>query len=458
MIGRKLFGVLGAAVISMLTAVFPTEARTPFLTPNTLYLDADYSLLDNVSDSVFWVLRGGSLWSKNYEFWKVDGTKLFDAEWEKPFSEQPVFNGGVVAMRRPSENIMRKGNICLLYTDGRIKDLNVKWDRVTNFKDGVAVVVPTISSGEGFYIDTTGKRIYPNIKVDGNSFNYIRPLRDGLRAYKAYGGEWGYIDANGVVKLSPKYKDARDFSEGYAWVRMTDGTQHLIDKTGKTVFQTQDGTERTSDVVNGIFYVDESSKTCYYDVNGNKLDCFDSGNQFFGGYAFVSRPKDFGDVNTLLIDTAMNIVREIPWTIVDVADVSEKKPIFSSSGLANINNHNIGGNSYLLLPNADIYLSGYQNNRGIVMNIDGFKPVSDCGYFVANINLELDAWSRLNGRAVMKTTGEVVMIVSEDKEFVRSYGPGYPVLQSDLDSHGGSFTIKALDVNQPSISKKKSGK
>ena len=445
---RKFFACFGMTIISLLSLVPSAEAKTktPYLTPKTLYLEADASLLDNVNDSVFWVPRGGSLFNKNYEFWKVDGTKLFDAKWEKTDASAPVFNSGVVAMRRTSDNIMRKGPICLLYTDGRIKDLNVKWERVTNFMDGVAVVVPNFGSGEAFYIDTTGKRIYPNIKVDGNSFNFIRPLRDGLRAYKAYRGEWGYIDANGVVKLSPKYHEAGNFSEGYAWVRLADGTQQLIDKTGKCVFQASSGTARTSDVVNGIFYVDEGPSTCYYDVKGNKLGCFEAGNQFYGGYAFVYRPEDFGDVNTLLIDSAMNIVRELSWTLVDGSQVSEKKPIFTSSGLANVNNHNIGGNSYLLLPNAEIDLIGFENNRDVVASINEFKPVSDCGYFIADISIELDAWSRLNGRAVIKTTGEVVMIVSEDKGFVRSYGPGYPVRQSDLDANGGSFTIKAIDI------------
>ncbi|MDE5887320.1 MAG: WG repeat-containing protein [Muribaculaceae bacterium] len=464
MTGRKLLTIIGVVCASLLiaptTEAQQSKASVTFITPNTFFLEAPWALLDNVNDDVFWVIRGSGFLStdEKYEFWKVDGTKLFDAEWEKTYSDQPIFNSGVVPMRRPSGNIMRKGNICLLYTDGKIKDLNVRWDKVTNFKDGVAVVMPSMGSGEAFYIDTTGKRIYPNIKVDGYGFNIIRPLRDGMRAYKAYGSEWGYIDANGVVKLSPKYKDAREFSEGYAWVRMEDGTQQLIDKTGKSVFKASSGAGRTSDVVDGRFYVDEGSSTCYYDLKGNQLACFDLGNQFYGGYAFVSRPKSFGDVDTQLIDTAMNIVREIPWTLVDVGMVSEKKPIFTSSGLANVNNHNIGGNSYLLKPNADIALAGYENNRDIVMSINEFKPVSDCGYFVANINIELDAWSRLNGRAVIKTTGEVVMIVSEDKGFVRSYGAGYPVRQSDLDANGGSFTIKALDISQPSVSKKASVK
>lgn len=431
----------------------PENGFTPFITPNTMYLDAPSTLLERVEDDVFWVMRGDFLSGERYEFWKVDGTKLSNAEWEKVFSDHPVFNSGVVPVRRPPQGY-KQGNICLLYTDGRVKDLGVNWSNVTNFMDGVAVAVPTFSSSEAFYIDTTGKRIYPSIKVDGSSFNYIRPLRDGLRAYKAYRGEWGFIDGNGVVKLAPEYKEVSDFSEGYAWVRMADDSHHLIDTTGKSVFTAGDSNAEVSQVVNGLFYVKEGSNTCYYHVKGGKLDCFDSGNQFYGGYAFVTRPRDFGDVNSLLIDTEMNVVREIPWNMVDAADVSEGKPKFTASGLANINNHNIGGNSYLLRPNADVALAGYYSDSDVVMIINEFGPVSDCGYFVAKIAIEEGAWDRLSGKAIIRPSGEVVWIVSEDKGFDRQYDTKYPVRSDDLDAGGGMFNIRIVDPDQSPVGKR----
>ncbi|MDE6443179.1 MAG: WG repeat-containing protein [Muribaculaceae bacterium] len=455
MIGRKFIGSFGAVFFFLLSVVFPTVAQTPYITPGTLYLDANSSLLDNVGDSVFWVMRGDPFRSPKYEFWKVDGTRLSGADWEAVFSGHPVFDSGVVAMRRPSENIMRKGNVCLLYTDGRVKDLNVKWDRVSNFKDGVAVVVPSASSAEAFYIDTTGKRIYPNVKVDGTGFNIIRPLRDGMRAYKAYGGGWGFIDGSGVVKLSPKYQEAGNFSEGHVWVKMSDGSQHLIDKTGKSVFQTSDGTARVSEVVDGRFYVEDGPNTCYYDLAGNRLGCFKAGNCFYGGYAFVSQPEAFLDIDTELIDTDMKVVRKIDWKVVDESVVTENGPVFSGYGLAAVSTMN---GSYILKPNGDVVLRDYEdyNCNGIKgVSINHFKPVSDCGYLVADIRIEDDAWKHTTGKAILRPDGEVVMIVSEDKSFCRTYDRDYPVLQPVLDANGGSFTIKAVDVNQPPLSKKK---
>lgn len=111
--GLTLTGLYGSSEIK-------AEAAVTFLTPQMMYLEAPWTLLDNVSDSVFWVKRGGGFLSfdEKYEFWKTDGTKLFDAEWEKPMTGEPVFDSGVLAMRRPSEGY-KKGNVCLLCEDFR---------------------------------------------------------------------------------------------------------------------------------------------------------------------------------------------------------------------------------------------------------------------------------------------------------------------------------------------------
>lgn len=150
----------------------------------------------------------------------------------------------------------------------------------------------------------------------------------------------------------------------------------------------------------------------------------------------------------------MNVVREIPWNMVDAADVSEGKPKFTAYGLANINNHNIGGNSYLLRPNADVALAGYYSDSDLGMSINEFGPVSDCGYFVAKIAIEDGAWDRLSGKAIIRPSGEVVWIVSEDKGFDRQYDTRYPVRSSDLDAGGGMFNIRIVDPGQSPVGKR----
>ena len=50
---------------------------------------------------------------------------------------------------------------------------------------------------------------------------------------------WGFVDQHGAEVLAPKFLDATDFSEGYAFVVANDGTKlfGIIDKSGKYVHE-----------------------------------------------------------------------------------------------------------------------------------------------------------------------------------------------------------------------------
>ncbi len=409
--------------------------QTPYLTSETLFLDAAPWTVSNVYDGVFSVKRG-----ENYEFWKVDGQKLFDANWESLTT--PEFHCGVVGVRKASSgNTYKRGNICLLYTDGRVKEMDPSWDKVTNFVDGVAIVTTNVSSNnKAFYIDTTGKKIYPNVPVDGYTTDNIRPLRDGLRAFpKAY-QEWGYIDANGVVKMAPKFKSATDFSEGHAWVVMPDNTKHLIDKTGKSVFQAPEANSVTSDVVDGRFFVEQGTDVCYYDLQGNLLRCFKYGNCFYDGYAYVTQPRSFGDMNSLLIDKDMNILREIDWNIVGESEVCQHEPVFTKSGLASIKNH-------LIKPDGKVVLNEFSNDGTIISQ---FSQVSDCDYLLAS-NVYIND---ISAAAILKPTGEVVWLISQTPRLCGPYSANSPLLGTSALNAGGNVTLKSVNIHQTPIGPK----
>ena len=105
------------------------QSATPYLTSETFFLEAEPYALSNVSEGVFSVKRGGK-----YEFWQIDGKKLFDANWESctPAFVEPEFHDGVVAMRKPAQGY-KPGNVCLLYMDGRVKDICNDFFLVNNF-------------------------------------------------------------------------------------------------------------------------------------------------------------------------------------------------------------------------------------------------------------------------------------------------------------------------------------
>ncbi|MDE5877095.1 MAG: WG repeat-containing protein [Muribaculaceae bacterium] len=419
--------------------------QVPYLTSETLFLEATPWTLSDVSDGVFSVRRSNnSSFDELYEFWKIDGKKLFDANWIKctPALTEPGFHDGVVAMRKQGEGY-KKGNVCLLYTDGRIKDMGTGIYAVTNFMDGAAIVWPDESSTKSYYIDTNGKRIYPGVTVDGGQGDCIRPLKDGLRAFpKAY-NEWGYMDANGAVKLAAKYRSATDFSEGYAWVVLQDDTKHLIDKTGKSVFQAPESNSRTSDVVNGLFYVEKGSKTCYYDLSGKMVGVFEYGTCFHDGYAFVFSDQILSNTSCKVIDTEMNVIRSLPTEDIESAIV-EHKLVFGKSNL-------YAFTDFLIKPDGQPVLAAYKNLT-IGAIISHFGQVSADGYLVAKT---IDVNNRLSGAAILKPSGEVVWVISEDPSYSAPISTSWLPYKGTALTGSGQFTIRTVDLHQTPLGPKK---
>lgn len=120
--------------------------RHPFLTSRTRYLDVpgfSYNISD-VYDDIFAVKRNSA-----WEFWRVDGTKLFDADWEYcgwgPYSEAPRFSGGAAVARAKKANEQGKKPVCILYADGRVKQLDPSYEKVSDFVDGLAIVEQKIN-------------------------------------------------------------------------------------------------------------------------------------------------------------------------------------------------------------------------------------------------------------------------------------------------------------------------
>lgn len=397
----------------------------PFITPDTKYLQipnySNVTTLTNAHDGVFGVsMHKGVLDNHIYGFWTVDGKKLFDAEWEDLTyqNNMPEFHDGVVAMRKAGSTVMSRQPIYLLYSDGRSKKLpgSENWFSVTNFMDGLAIAHGPIGEGKCFYINTSGEKVFPHIVMNGMPLGGIRPLRDGLRAFCIGTDKWGYIDEKGVIKFPAKFQEAGNFSEGYAWVVTEDNVKQLIDKTGKSVFKLDNRNANTSEVVNGIFYVSvpyESSMD-YYDVSGNKLMTVDAGNQFYDGYAFVYIPQHQIDLSTpiAIIDKDMNVVRSIPLEIMDWSEASEHKPVFNSKGFATVNSGLIYQGSSVIRPNGDIVLRRY-NPSDRESGCTDFSPVSDDGYIKANITYISN--NPVKGAAIMRTNGEIVCVVSDNK-------------------------------------------
>lgn len=400
--------------------------NTPFITSNTKFMQIDdYDKFSSVNDGVF------AIRSRNkFSFWKITGEKLFDEEWEycgKDVSysnEFPLFNSGVVPARHTIANAKNQKVICLLYTNGAIKELDPSYKAVTNFADGLAIVKQvTYSKASYFYINIKGEKMYPHLKVYGDKDDAMRPISDGLRAYPTSFDSWGYIDANGKIVIQPikHCSAATDFSEGYAWVRVCDdptlpstvyGEYNLIDKTGKTVFKSGvlNGSE-VSPVKNGIFYVYKNGKYNYYDTNFNLLASYEYATPFYNGYAYVSKEGSYGD-GVDVINTNFAKLKNFTSSSFDGVSSLTYQPRFDPLGLGLVKDADI--ENYFINAKGNVILSNYKKDD---FGITRFLPFTESGYAQFGVG----SWGDDDYCGFLRPDGEIVLVLtSRDKEDARN--------------------------------------
>ena len=444
-------------------AVKPS-CRHPYLTSRTRYLDVPgYSYgVSDVYDDIFAVKRGSA-----WEFWRVDGTKLFDADWEycgwgTYGGDAPRFSGGAAVARAKIANVHGKKPVCILYADGRVKQLDPSYEKVSHFVDGIAIVEQKVNyKSKYFFINPAGAKVYPALNVIGDSKDAIRPLRDNRRAYKCEYKEWAFIDAQGKPAFTGKYLEARDFSDGYAWVRIPTGEMFvaswaLIDTDGNIVFQpgaeydrTKISTDKITDVADGRFCMVRGNEAVYYDISGKELLRVEAGTPFYGGYAFVTSYSGYKhlDNGCMLVNTALEPVKLVSSEVCPAYKVDDNSLQFQPYGLASLASH-----GYVLDPEGNVVLSDYDNHKGDY--IRGFKQFGLSGYARCS-----DVW--LNDKqyiAFMKPSGEIAWMFSdgggggqfdepvgppdEPIETIRQPGPPFPIPPIEL-------TI--VDINQKAV-------
>lgn len=230
--------LLGAFVASS-----AQEYKTPYVTDKTVFIkkDVHYGNLQPVSDGKFTLIEYnraigyGSYWSS----WTIDGYRLYGPEWEQYGREKPMWDSGVLVVKDPKVKLP-----VILYDDCKIKEFRKTCSQVSQFVDGMAMVIEQSEEGNlSYYIDKTGEKIMPHLAESGVGYRssaVVRPVKCGLRAYLCNKTSmWGYLDESGQVVIEPKFHDVRDFVNGYALVitKNGDSAGHLsfIDKSGNEV-------------------------------------------------------------------------------------------------------------------------------------------------------------------------------------------------------------------------------
>ena len=396
---------------------FTPVQKSPFVTVQTRLMQLGrYENISPVHEDIFAIAHKNG----NLSFWKVTGEKLFNAEWNycgfasTTATKFPKFNGGVAVAMRAVPN--SEGNImpCLLYANGGIKELDPTWKKVSDFADGVAVVQQKIGSKTNyFYINIKGEKVYPNIVIGYSSGDdYIRPLRNGLRAFSGrpeggYFGLWGYMDAQGQVVISPQFNGAGDFSEGFAKVMTSDNKVCLIDTTGKVKFTSDARYLRdVSDVNNGLFYVETDDSYDYYDTNWNKLESFYSVTPFYGGYAFASKDGSYRN-GVSLINTNFRTLRSFASKKFNggVSSLSSQ-PRFHEYNLATVFDASV--NSYVINQMGDVVLTSCHADNGSTL-FGNFGYFTKCGYAVFGQG----AYGNNEYRGIVRPSGEIAILFTQ---------------------------------------------
>lgn len=397
---------------------------TPFVTDSTKLLLLPYVssyTVSSVHEGVFAVERNGA-----FSFWRITGEKLFEFEWEycseaRSFGEKfPEFHNGVAVARKHTGTYTR-GTIHLLYLDGRSKELDPDWTQVSQFEDGLAVVTDKSNyTTNYFYINARGEKMFTHLKINGDDNWSIRPLRDGLRAYATGQYSWGYIDANGNVKLEPQYGGASDFSEGYAWVSLkpdptsifSNGEIVLINRNGEVVFRSgiswsgSDFKNRyqsvVSDVVDGCFYVRKGDYYHYYNTNFEEIGIAEYGSPFYHGLAYIEPVVDL-DCDVCIVNTDFELVRKLESRMMFATDL-RSQPRFTSLGVATIKNKSIS--SYVITPSGSVLLEAYDKDGDYM---DSFWQFTESGRMrVTDIMIDGHRY-----QGIVNTTGEMEWLFGE---------------------------------------------
>lgn len=395
-------------ITSMLGPVAVTSAqdyKTPYVTDKTVYIykKVPFSSLQPVSDGKFMLneynpdFGYGSYWGS----WTIDGKQIYAPEWEQFSREKPMWDSGVCVLKDPKAKIP-----VILYAERRIKEFRNNCGLVSQFVDGIAMVVESLEDGNvSYYINPAGEKVYTHLEEKGFGYRaaaVVRPVKDGLRAYYSNTNQaWGYLDAAGNVVIEAKYHDVRDFANGYALVITKNGDSAgylaFVDKSGNEVCKPHDASVYSvnsayfiSDTdANGVYCVSDNygKNTSYYNVKSQtEIYKAYSGMAFQNGYAFlIPEGGDEGCPN--VVDKAFKKVGS--WSF-GYGDFAYRKPAFSPYGLVTVGQKRVldnKGNVVLVAPEdgyiGDFCDEGYAPFSGEVKR-KGDEIVSMSGYCLSS--------------------------------------------------------------------------
>ena len=443
-----------------------TSFSIPRITPDTRYLRLpDYAQVSDVHDGVFSVYCESK--KGKYAFYLKNGDMLFDYMWSGLGRYQdPRFDNGACLVKGEkqvgTDSWDKEYPLTIIYKDGRVKELSLKYTQGSNFVDGLALVLK--DSGDfktgsvWVYINTAGEEVFPHlVKKQGSytssmasSAGKVAPLSDGLRAHYDMGvGKWGYIDAKGKVVITPQFETARNFSDGLALVKKEYGYNSrwsVIDKTGKIVLD-EAFSGYVSDYRCGYFcWRDEDmSVDKFVDRNGNVAAEYAHATPFTDGYAFIYKEKYATDEYVTVIDTSFKEVGTTAKFDMFRNDANPDGIVFGGAGVASVK----GGDPFVITPSGQIVIRDWYvtENRSKYWSVGTFTED-----FLAQAAISMADAEGMNAksyRGFIDEKAQFTIVFDADMEKV--IDPGYELIyyptppRDTLEIPGTTDTLRIRD-------------
>ena len=208
---------------------------------------------------------------KEYQYIDKEGKIIINPQ----FSEASAFREGIALVRTSGE----KAKWGYIDEDGKYM-IAANYIDATVFSEGLAWVVS--ENGAPTAIDDNGE-----IKITLQDAETVKIFKEGLAAFsilKDGETQWGFVDAEGKVIISPQFSAAGNFSNGKCAVLNKDGKWGYIDQDGKLDISYQfDGAEKFVDGQAAVEFdgkagsIDEEGK---YVINPQFEDIKQDGNSF----------------------------------------------------------------------------------------------------------------------------------------------------------------------------------
>lgn len=320
--------------------------------------DSDYQFSDGM-------LAVYSRSAGHWGFINEQGELAIPYQWDYEYAFKPRFGGGYCTVAKTEEGALglKKQSWYVIDKKGNAVKIPGNVVKVSRFVDGYATVLKRIGQTNSYrytYINGKGMEVFPALaRTTYESYHSPEPypFKDGRALFydiskKKYGfinkagrivipaiylnaqdfseglaaveidtegseSRWGFIDVNGVMKISAKFsKKPLSFSEGYAPVTKRNGRMVMIDKTGEVVSGEYSGVTPFHGGYAFIHYTDRPAYEGAYVINKNfrtvkgPVKYFQIPNKPLVFHNYVCMPGSSGFLYT---NTGEQFVKEYGW-------------------------------------------------------------------------------------------------------------------------------------------------